>query len=60
MGHRPRRRPPRPRPPWAAYRYDSAGRLRQSWDPRIGQQAETQYAYDEGRVTWYQPSGELP
>jgi RHS repeat-associated protein len=44
----------------ASYRYDSAGRLRQYWDPRIGQQAETQYAYDEGRVTWYQPSGVLP
>ncbi|PNG23176.1 DNRLRE domain-containing protein [Streptomyces cahuitamycinicus] len=44
----------------ATYRYDSQGRLRQSWDPRIGQQAETQYAYHEGRVTWMQPPGELP
>ncbi|MFE4052157.1 DNRLRE domain-containing protein [Streptomyces sp. YIM B13518] len=44
----------------AAYRYDSMGRLRQSWDPRIGQQAETQYAYHEGRVTWMEPPGELP
>ncbi|GAB2726439.1 hypothetical protein GCM10027072_20600 [Streptomyces bullii] len=44
----------------ATYRYDSQGRLRQSWDPRIGQQAETQYAYHEGRVTWLQPPGELP
>jgi YD repeat-containing protein len=44
----------------ATYRYDSMGRLRQSWDPRIGQQAETQYAYHEGRVTWMQPPGELP
>ncbi|SBT95907.1 RHS repeat-associated core domain-containing protein, partial [Streptomyces sp. DI166] len=44
----------------ASYRYDSLGRLRQSWDPRIGQQAETQYAYHEGRVTWMEPPGELP
>nr|WP_254406091.1 DNRLRE domain-containing protein [Streptomyces sp. AC627_RSS907] len=44
----------------AAYRYDSMGRLRQSWDPRTGQQAETQYAYHEGRVTWMEPPGELP
>ncbi|GAA3311489.1 hypothetical protein GCM10020295_81270 [Streptomyces cinereospinus] len=44
----------------ASYRYDSLGRLRQSWDPRIGQQAETQYAYYEGRVTWLSPPGELP
>lgn len=44
----------------ATYRYDSAGRLRQFWDPRIGQQSETQYAYHEGRITWLQPSGELP
>ncbi|MFE0553584.1 DNRLRE domain-containing protein [Streptomyces pilosus] len=44
----------------ATYRYDSLGRLRQSWDPRIGQQAQTQYAYHEGRVTWMQPPGELP
>ncbi|WP_086169149.1 DNRLRE domain-containing protein [Streptomyces pharetrae] len=46
--------------PVAAYRYDSLGRLRQSWDPRVGQQAETQYAYHEGRVTWLSPPGELP
>lgn len=44
----------------ATYRYDSEGRLRQFWDPRIGQQSETQYAYHEGRITWLQPSGELP
>ncbi|GGR28910.1 hypothetical protein GCM10010251_51400 [Streptomyces aurantiogriseus] len=44
----------------ATYRYDSEGRLRQTWDPRTGQQAETQYAYYEGRVTWLQPPGELP
>ncbi len=42
------------------YRYDSQGRLRQTWDPRIGQQAETQYAYDEGRITWLDPAGQLP
>ncbi|WP_425576400.1 DNRLRE domain-containing protein [Streptomyces glaucosporus] len=44
----------------AVYRYDSEGRLRQNWDPRTGQQAETQYAYHEGRVTWMEPPGELP
>ncbi|MFH8702061.1 DNRLRE domain-containing protein, partial [Streptomyces chartreusis] len=46
--------------PVASYRYDSLGRLRQFWDPRIGQQSETQYAYSEGRVTWMEPPGELP
>ncbi|MER6162762.1 RHS repeat-associated core domain-containing protein [Streptomyces sp. NPDC001868] len=44
----------------ASYRYDSSGRLRQSFDPRLGQQTETQYAYSEGRVTWLEPAGELP
>ncbi|EKX61228.1 DNRLRE domain-containing protein [Streptomyces ipomoeae] len=44
----------------ATYRYDSQGRLRQAWDPRVGQQTETQYAYHEGRITWLQPSGQLP
>ncbi|WP_078957674.1 DNRLRE domain-containing protein [Streptomyces glaucescens] len=44
----------------AAYRYDAQGRLRQFWDPRIGQQSETQYAYHEGRVTWLEEAGELP
>ncbi|MEV7990571.1 DNRLRE domain-containing protein [Streptomyces sp. NPDC086077] len=43
-----------------SYRYDSEGRLRQTWDPRIGQQAETQYAYHEGRITWLDPAGQLP
>ncbi|MDQ0990754.1 YD repeat-containing protein [Streptomyces sp. V3I7] len=44
----------------AAYRYDSQGRLRQTWDPRIGQQAETKYAYQEDRITWLDPAGHLP
>ncbi|MFJ6723845.1 DNRLRE domain-containing protein [Streptomyces sp. NPDC091281] len=47
--------------PVASYRYDSAGRLRQSFDTRLGQQAQTQYAYSsEGRVTRLEPAGELP
>ncbi|AVI00135.1 sugar-binding protein (plasmid) [Streptomyces sp. WAC00288] len=44
----------------AAYRYDSNGSLRQSWDPRIGRQAQTQYAYWDGRVTWMESDGQLP
>ncbi|MFF3968191.1 DNRLRE domain-containing protein, partial [Streptomyces griseorubiginosus] len=44
----------------ASYRYDSSGRLRQAFDPRLGQQTQTQYAYFEGRVTWLEPAGELP
>ena len=44
----------------AGYRYDSNGSLRQSWDPRLGRQTESQYAYHEGRVTWYEPAGQLP
>ncbi|WP_405511217.1 DNRLRE domain-containing protein [Streptomyces anulatus] len=44
----------------AVYRYDSAGRLRQTWDPRIGQQSQTQYAYYNGRVTWTETAGQLP
>jgi len=43
----------------AGYRYDKNGSLRQTWDPRIGRQAETQYAYWEGRVEWLEPAGQL-
>ncbi|WP_404871021.1 DNRLRE domain-containing protein (plasmid) [Kitasatospora griseola] len=32
----------------ATYRYDLGGSLRQTWDTRIGQQAQTQYAYVVG------------
>ncbi len=44
----------------ASYHYDSNGSLRQFWDPRLGRQTESQYAYHEGRVTWYEPAGQLP
>ncbi|MFJ7271349.1 DNRLRE domain-containing protein [Streptomyces sp. NPDC099050] len=44
----------------AAYRYDNNGSLRQFWDPRLGRQTETQYAYWGGRVTWLEPAGQLP
>ncbi|OKH96442.1 sugar-binding protein [Streptomyces uncialis] len=46
--------------PVAGYRYDSAGKLRQTWDPRTGRQAQTQYSYRDGRVTWLEQPGELP
>jgi len=32
----------------ATYRYDTAGRLRQAWDPRLGTGAKTQYSYVVG------------
>ncbi|MEV6212374.1 DNRLRE domain-containing protein [Kitasatospora sp. NPDC051914] len=32
----------------ATYRYDTAGRLRQTWDPRTGTTAKTQYSYVVG------------
>ncbi|MGW2052247.1 DNRLRE domain-containing protein, partial [Streptomyces sp. NPDC001858] len=44
----------------ASYRYDSQGRLRQSFDPRLGQQTQTQYTYSDSRITGLQPAGELP
>ncbi|WP_344052539.1 DNRLRE domain-containing protein [Streptomyces thermoalcalitolerans] len=44
----------------AKYRYDSLGRLRQQWDPRLSQASQTQYAYWEGRVTWMQQQSQLP
>ncbi|MER7910250.1 DNRLRE domain-containing protein [Streptomyces sp. NPDC096068] len=44
----------------ATYRYDSNGSLRQVWDPRLSKAGEHQYAYWAGRVTWVQPSGQLP
>ncbi|WP_331745235.1 sugar-binding protein (plasmid) [Streptomyces anulatus] len=44
----------------AGYRYDSTGALRQSWDPRVGRQAQTQYAYWGDRVTWTESDGQLP
>jgi RHS repeat-associated protein len=44
----------------AKYRYDSTGKLRQQWDPRLGQASQTQYAYWGGRVTWLEEQGLLP
>ncbi|MEU1277575.1 RHS repeat-associated core domain-containing protein [Streptomyces sp. NPDC005805] len=44
----------------ATYRYDANGSLRQQWDPRLGQDTQTQYAYWGGRVTWHQQQGGLP
>ncbi|MER7108159.1 DNRLRE domain-containing protein [Streptomyces sp. NPDC000229] len=44
----------------AKYRYDSTGRMRQQWDPRLSQASQTQYAYWGGRITWLSPQGQLP
>lgn len=35
----------------ATYRYDTAGRLRQEWDPRLGTGAKTQYSYIVGTAS---------
>ncbi|MFD8972897.1 DNRLRE domain-containing protein [Streptomyces sp. NPDC059593] len=43
------------------FRYDGAGRLRETWDPKITPSLKTQYAYDgAGRVTQLTTPGELP
>ncbi|MFB7443082.1 DNRLRE domain-containing protein [Streptomyces mirabilis] len=45
----------------AQYSYDDAGRLRETWDPRISPALKTAYAYDSaGRVTTLTPPGQLP
>ncbi|MFJ2818917.1 DNRLRE domain-containing protein [Streptomyces sp. NPDC087294] len=44
----------------AGYRYDDNGSLRQSWNPRVGRQAQVQYSYDAGRIVSYEPAGQLP
>ncbi|MFJ5841436.1 polymorphic toxin-type HINT domain-containing protein [Streptomyces shenzhenensis] len=45
----------------ATYRYDTAGRLRQQWDPRLAQSTQTEYAYDSaGRVTSVRSSTDQP
>lgn len=45
----------------ARYRYDGAGRLRETWDPRITPLLKTTYDYDtEGRVTTLSPPGRQP
>ncbi|MFK4214150.1 RHS repeat-associated core domain-containing protein, partial [Streptomyces sp. NPDC030920] len=43
------------------YLYDSAGRLREAWNPRISPALKTEYSYDAaGRITGLTPAGELP
>ncbi|MEU1516243.1 DNRLRE domain-containing protein [Streptomyces sp. NPDC005811] len=43
------------------YAYDSSGRLREQWDPRISPVLKTAYTYDSaGRVVTLTPPGELP
>ncbi|MFY4717428.1 DNRLRE domain-containing protein [Streptomyces sp. LaBMicrA B280] len=43
------------------YAYDTAGRLRQAWNPQISPALKTEYGYDSnGRVTKFTPPGELP
>ncbi|MFD8463496.1 DNRLRE domain-containing protein [Streptomyces cyaneofuscatus] len=43
------------------YAYDSQGRLREQWDPRISPALKTTYTYDSaGRVLTQTPPGELP
>lgn len=45
----------------AQYAYDTAGQLRQEWDPRISPALKTGYTYDSsGRITTLTPPGELP
>ncbi|MFV5998140.1 RHS repeat-associated core domain-containing protein [Streptomyces sp. NPDC056231] len=45
----------------ASYAYDSQGRLRETWNPRISPVLKTQYEYDSaGRVIKLTPPGELP
>ncbi|MFJ4411301.1 RHS repeat-associated core domain-containing protein [Streptomyces sp. NPDC088910] len=42
------------------YAYDTTGRLRQQWDPRISPSLKTAYDYDSaGRITTLTPPGEL-
>jgi len=43
------------------YAYDTSGRLREQWDPRISPTLKTTYNYDSaGRVVTLTPPGELP
>ncbi|MFD0314866.1 DNRLRE domain-containing protein [Streptomyces flavalbus] len=43
------------------YAYDSQGRLREQWDPRVSPALKTAYTYDSaGRVVTLTPPGELP
>ena len=43
------------------YSYDTSGRLREQWDPRVSTPLKTAYTYDSaGRVASLTPPGELP
>ncbi|MGX1480844.1 UNVERIFIED_CONTAM: hypothetical protein RKD50_009652 [Streptomyces canus] len=43
------------------YAYDTSGRLREQWDPRISPALKTAYTYDSaGRIATLTPPGELP
>ncbi|MFF5146707.1 DNRLRE domain-containing protein [Streptomyces sp. NPDC013157] len=43
------------------YSYDTSGRLREQWDPRISPALKTAYTYDSaGRIATLTPPGELP
>ncbi|MFF3399505.1 DNRLRE domain-containing protein [Streptomyces sp. NPDC002659] len=45
----------------ARYAYDDAGRLRETWDPRVSPALKTAYTYDSaGRVSTLTPPGQLP
>ncbi|WP_079025030.1 DNRLRE domain-containing protein [Streptomyces leeuwenhoekii] len=45
----------------ASYAYESSGRLRQVWDPRISPALKTEYTYDsDGRVATLTSPGQLP
>lgn len=45
----------------AEYEYDSSGRLKKVFDPRVSGGLPTQYTYDSsGRMTSYTPPGERP
>jgi streptogramin lyase len=47
--------------PVAEYAYDSRGRLRAEWDPRVSPALKTIYGYDgEGHVTALDPPGQEP
>ncbi|MFE9256599.1 DNRLRE domain-containing protein [Streptomyces sp. NPDC006879] len=43
------------------YRYDTAGRLREAWNPQITPSLKTEYGYDgSGRITTLTHPGQLP
>lgn len=42
------------------YSYDTLGRLREVWDPRITPALKTRYEYDSGRIVKFTSPGELP